>query len=199
MRLTCVAGTWAWTPAKPLIHWWQPGSAFCGQALPAGACLAATTPFVWSTNRDGLLETAHRDWYAGGVNLLTYLVPPLCPESRVLPADCVVVAHSHGGQVALYAAAEGLKIDTLVTVATPVRGDMKDVIAEARPNIRFWRHLHGTWRDYVQVLGSIGDGIFGIHRAFPQADENITVRGVTHSAFLNDPQYFERWRKEWLV
>jgi pimeloyl-ACP methyl ester carboxylesterase len=201
MKLSLVAGTWAWEPTKPdNVHWWQPSSAFCGVLTRAQLELVSSKrPFIWTTNANGIFENKHLDWRAGGVNLYAYLVPDLCPDKRIPPAETMVIAHSHGGQVALYAAAEGLKIDTLITVATPVRSDMSAIIEAARPNIRHWRHIHGSWKDYVQIAGSLGDGTFSFRRAFKQANENIEVRGAAHSDFINQAQYFPRWEREWLT
>jgi pimeloyl-ACP methyl ester carboxylesterase len=199
VRATLVAGTWAWKPGDSRIPWWQSGSPFCACLAAAGIPVVSTKrPFIWSTDLD-MRQDSHMDWRAGGVNLYAYLVPDLCEDRRLPPEQTLVIAHSHGGQVALYAAAEGLKIDTLITVATPVRGDMAAVIVRARPNIRFWRHIHGGWKDHVQLLGGLLDGRFSLRRAFPEADENVEVSGATHSEFLNDQvKYLERWRGEWL-
>lgn len=196
--VTAVAGTWAWRPDDP-TRWWQPTSAFSQYLFANGYdYVSRETAFVWSTDENGVFDHKHSDWKAGGANLFAYLVPPRCPDRRVPPAECNVIAHSHGGQVALYAASMGLKIDMLITVATPVRGDMVKVIEQARPNIRHWRHIHGSWKDYVQVLGSIGDGTWGIHREFTAANENILVRGCSHSEFLSSAAFYPRWVGEWL-
>lgn len=200
MTLTLVAGTWAWKPDQQLERapWWMPGSAFADMLEAAGHTFAAPVPFIWSTNKDGIFEDRHMDWRAGGANLATYLRPPRCPDKRVPAGEVNLIAHSHGGQVVFYAAAdEGLEIDTLITVATPVRADLANVIRRARPRIRRWIHLHSNWKDYVQAGGSLFDGFFGIRRTFELADQNIEVKGVAHSAFLNDPQLFGRW-PEWL-
>jgi len=135
------------------------------------------------------------DWRAGGASLYAYIVPPLCPEQRIPPGDTHVIAHSHGGSVALYAAAAGLKIQTLLTVATPVRRDLRSVIDAARPNIAYWAHVHSDCSDWWQVLGEAFDGRLGIYRAMAQADLNIKIPQAGHSALLHDPRYRDEWTR----
>ena len=196
-RLTLIPGTHAWQPAQT-SQWWHPASTFVRYLAQAGFPLVSHEPFVWSSDVDGIFgDRGHSDWRCGGANLYHYLVPVLCPDKRLPPEETVIIAHSHGSQVALYAAAMGLQIDTLITVAGPVRGDMREVTARARPQIRRWLHLHSDHSDYMQWLGAIGDGTLGIYRAQPLADENVKVPQVGHGGLLNDPAQWYRWR-EWL-
>ena len=195
MQLVLVAGTDSWKPNASKPAWWEPTGDFASyvNGLPGMQLIDRQRPFVWSTDLDGSpFESSHRDWKAGGLNLFAYIVPPRCPEHRVPVDETLVVAHSHGMQVALYAFAAGLQ-GALVTVAGPVRKDMADVAAAARKNITWWRHIHSDHSDWWQVLGAIGDGRLGIYRAHPLADDNVKVVDVGHSSLLYDPCLFERW------
>lgn len=165
--------------------WWKPGSSFCDAAGAAGIQFAdALDPFQWSGDVDGtildhFLGRRHRDWIAGGDALRWYAHVKVPPIGTILQ-PVSVVAHSHAGQVALYSAASGLITDTLITVATPVRSDMHEVMARARPYIRRWIHIYGGWRDYWQLLGARS-----LRRTMPLADQNIQEPGVGHSELLN--------------
>lgn len=154
--------------------------------------LDATRPFIWSTRLGGVGfgDDDRLGWKAAGVNLFAYVVPPRCPDRQVPPIETIIITHSHGLQVALYAAAEGLKIDTLIDVAGPVRRDMAYIARTARQNIRFWAHLVGGKRDLWQVAGALFDGHLGIVREHPLADTNTRVPGAWHGGPLRDPALF---------
>jgi hypothetical protein len=180
-------------------EWNHLGSAFTRFMLRRGFVSIeerAASPFVWSTDLD--LGRSHRDWQAGGRALLYYLVPPLHPHLRLPPGRTRLVAHSHGGQVALYAASYGLKVECLVTVGTPVRGDMREVAEAARPNIKRWLHLYSP-RDLTQILGSLFGGGFRVRRRMPLADLNREMpKG--HGDVLRDPSVMHAWVDDgWLA
>lgn len=194
-----VAGTWASRRTGEWSEVSSPFSGFLQQHGCANLCAKADVPFEWTTNLD-LFPPRHDDWKAGGAALFYFIVPPLHPEFRVPPEETVVITHSHGLQVALYAAAMGLKIDRLIDVAGPVRKDMMDVAKTARPNIRRWLHLHSDFSDRMQWLGELFDGHFGIVREHPLADENDGVRKVGHGGLLRDPNDFHFWGdRGWLT
>lgn len=171
--------------------WWHPGSPFMQALIAAGIRPAdISDPYVWCTNLDGLFGS-NKVWEAAGSALRWYA------QAKIRHYPVSIVAHSHGGQVAAYAAAHGLYVDKLITVATPVRKDMEDVYRAASMNIGSWYHLHSD-SDFWQVLGALRDGAWGIHREMPYADMNLMVRNVNHSEFLNP----EMWEKnnwwDWL-
>lgn len=149
----------------------------------------------WSTQLQGLwFLTGSKVWYRTAVDLAQFLqdVPY---EARNL------IAHSHGGQPAIIAAAFGLRLRTLTTVGTPRR---RDVPAEqARPNIGYWQHIHDQGRDWIATLrrlGQIGDGTFSRERRFLiPGVTNIGVKGIGHSAVLRDPEAIKMWETQgWL-
>lgn len=129
-----------------------------------------------------------RDWYAGGRALLEY-----CERDGNPSAPGLMVAHSHGGWVAVHAAAFGLKIPVLVTIGTPNRGDMKDVIRRARPNIQYWVHVYARDKDFVALLGQLTDGVWSLDRAIAEADRRVPLAGIDHSLLLVDPRSFHHW------
>lgn len=157
---------------------------------------SAMLPFDWSNDLD--LGDGH-DWPAGGASLFYYLVPPLHPEYAWPSKETVLVTHSHGLQVALHAAARGLKVDRLLDLAGPVRKDMMPIANRARPNIRRWMHVHSDHSDRWQWLGEFLDGHFGIVRQHPLADRNISVADVGHTSLLREPKQFHHWVNHGLV
>lgn len=186
--LVCVPGTWGFDGdlARLGIDWWQPDSRLAQYLATQGYVNQfAPRTFTWSTALD---IGKPLNWKSGGITLFVWLVPPLCPEQRVRPDDTRVLAHSHGGQAALYAAGvAGLKIQSLVTVSTPVRRDvLRDVMPAARENIGHWTHFYSEW-DWTQAAGSVLDGRLGVFRQMPDADVNIMVPKAGHSKLLHDP------------
>lgn len=156
----------------------------------AGIPLERAFIFRWSTDLDGVWGKDEQ-WDVGGYNLYAEAVPPLAPE-RAIPSDeLVIIAFSHGAQVAFNAFAYGMK-GHLITVNPPVRSDIFPVIDKARPNIRRWLNLYGNWKDVWAVLGAIGDGHFGLRRQFPQADVNTMVPGP-HGDALRNPAHYPEW------
>ena len=178
--------------------WWRHGSPFCVALTAMGGTIAdSIEPFQWSGDLDGtlldhLLGRRHRDWIAGGEALRWYAHLKVPPVNGVLQ-PVSVVAHSHAGQLALYSAASGLIVDTLITVATPVRGDMHDVMKQARPFIKRWIHLYDGWQDYIQLLGARS-----LRRTMPLADANIQEKHVGHTGLLNPVLWSQRGWWKWL-
>jgi hypothetical protein len=197
----CVHGTWGadFDGGEP-NQWWESGSPFCVYLGAHGVNAACEEPFIWSGNVDGVSKLwpwnwfrspEFRTWKASG-RALGYYMRGLPYEGRN------VLAHSHGGQVALCAAAHGVTMRRLITIGTPVRKDMQSTIDKARPHIARWLHIIDPQDDDVQVYGGIGDGNLGVNRLFAQADAIGTMNGG-HSSILNDPKRFDFWRSRgWL-
>lgn len=199
--LIIVPGTWEWPSATPT--WYDADSPFAGYLTTHGWAVATgadARPFVWSTRATGYqlwdkilrrTDQMHADWAAAGANLYAWVVPPLAPDRRIPPAQTTVLTHSHGLQVALYAAAMGLKIHTLIDICGPTRRDYDERdLRTARANIGYWWHLHSDRSDWWQVLGSLGDGTpRGITRANPLADLNQQLPSAGHSKLLKDPTW----------
>lgn len=204
-----IAGTEGWGDA-----WWQDGSPWMTTLANANCrplrqeTLRGPRPFRWSTDLDGMeplaalrnairgllrrhkLAVVHRDWQAGGEACGSFL-------AGVPYARRNLISHSHGGQVGIYAGLDR-SIRTLVTIGTPVRGDMQQVYEEARPNIGY--HLHicdDTW-DLWGTLGQVFDGDVTLHRVFPKTwafgpDLTLTLRAIGHGKVLRDPREIRRW------
>lgn len=192
MIVVGVAGTWAWKSA-----WWQDGSPFWRYMERRGVYPARINglPFRWSTDLGGtwkFWQTRHSQWEAGG-DALAYYLDALPEQHRI------VLAHSHGGQCVAYAAALGVKIDRLVTVATPVRADMDGTWRLARTAIRQWTHVLDSEGDKTAFWGAFGDKRLGNQRHFDHADANVKIADIGHSGLLSDPAHFHWWEDAGLI
>lgn len=205
-----VPGTWAWSHhdgTRP--RWYKAGSPFV-QFLEDHEIevLSKARPFVWSTDLNGAWigggRKQHSDWAAGGQSLSWYLDPAFPQVGlSLLPEQRQIICHSHGLQVALYAAASGCEIQTLVSVCSPIRRDMMDVAIAARPRIRCWIHLYSDWSDLTMLWGEVFDGVFKIERHAHWyddhgemrvwADESLGIPGVGHSGLITEPDRFHLW------
>jgi hypothetical protein len=197
MAAILVAGTNSWDN-DGAVDWFVPGHNF-GKMLRAHGVEVASDgplPFIWSTDVDGVIgdRKNNTDWAAAGAALSYF--------TRMTCGDCSVdmVAHSHGLQVALYAAANyGVKIDRLISMGSPVRKDMEKIAKEARLHIKQWLHVHSDTSDRWQWLGELFDGKLGVVREHPLADRNDFVPKVGHSELLRDPNQYHFWKeKGWL-
>lgn len=197
-----IGGTWSWNGSSK-GQWYDTGSPWSANMRGHGfehhhLLTGAPRPFVWDTDVDGnqfwrrLFRKAPSvtGWQSAGMNLLNYCVPAIAPDRCIPPCELHVIAHSHAGQVVAFAAADGLKINTLITVSSPVRADLTEVYRRARPNIGFWLHIHSDQSDRFQWLGEVGDGHLGIVRNHPFADQNNSYQAVGHSQILNDMTLF---------
>lgn len=203
MRTVLVSGTHGWRGTNDR-SWYSQGSPFVTFLQQQGVDVVFTPegqPFIWSTDLGGVGfgKDDHAVWSSAGMNLFWYCVPPLCPEKRIPPNELAVITHSHGLQVALYAAAAGLKIRVLIDVSGPVRKDMRSVAKKARPNIYFWDHVHSDASDRWQWIGSMFDGHLGIVRQHPLADVNTMIPHAGHTGTLEQPELFKVWNEEGLI
>lgn len=150
--------------------------------------------FEWSGGLWGVPWDSGKDWYDPAKALWYYL--------RALPFwDRNLVAHSHGGNVALLTA-EYLPIRTLITIGTPVRKDICAVAAKAlaKGYIGSWHHVYDKSRDRIQWLGQMFDGRWFGDRAFglPGMTDH-PLKGIGHSKILHQPELFHHWRDEGLI
>lgn len=184
-----ILGTWAYDGTPDAGEWWNPGSPFSHYLAMYGLeYLEPDEPFIWDGHIDGI--DGKRVIWTAAASQLAYRLKRLPLERRNL------VAHSHGGQVALLAA-NLVGINRLVTVATPVRLDMRPSVLGASI-LGGWRHLYSTgWTDYMQLLGSLFDGAWSLERRFlVPTCQNIGIPGgVGHSRLLTDPTVFDWWVK----
>lgn len=176
-KVILIAGTWGLSSD----FWWRPGSELW-QLLKHHGCemAAADDPYIWSTALDGL-RGENETWICAAAALRWF-----CGAKGIERPN--IVAHSHGGQVALLAS-EKMQIGTLITVATPVRDD---VLAHSKPaNINRWIHIHTNGGDRMQIAGELGDSKLEPKREMPGAG-NIYEPNNTHSGLLEVKLWQER-------
>ena len=178
-----ISGTWGLSSDD----WWKVASPFWQMAKAHGLDMAAPDdPFIWTTALEGV-KGDNREWICAAAALRWF-----CEAKDIERPN--IIAHSHGGQVALMAAGQGLLIGTLTTVATPVRNDILEALdtpAGRRENIARWYHIHTGAGDTMQLAGSLGDGEVNARRKMPPPAENIYEPDNTHSGLLE----VELWRK----
>lgn len=157
--------------------WWKPDSDFASMLFNHRIRVSdQEDPYEWSTTLDGVFGK-NIVWETSGNALRWYA------QAKTQHYPISAITHSHGGQVAAYAAASGVHFDRLVTCAMPVRDDMDEIYAKAKKNIGRWTHIHSDV-DVWQILGALRDGKWGVHRALKYADTNITVPGLQHRDFV---------------
>lgn len=187
MKYLPIAGTNAWRD-----KWTRADSPF-GLMMKAEGfepLLAGGRQFRWSTGLDGLFGD-DREWEAAS-DAAYFFLRDSAYEDRNL------IAHSHGGQVALILAASGFHIRTLTTVGTPPRENIP--VAAAEENIGFHQHIYDVHRDLWGWLGQVGAKQLHFERSFANAHVvNFPVAGISHSTLLRDPKRFHYWKDNgWL-
>lgn len=193
VQYAAVAGTHG---ARTALDWSHPHSPFA-QALRGYGCSPLRDDpracFEWSTALDGI-DDQHLDWQFAGKALYRHFVPALGDQQPTIPPSATnILCFSHGLQVVAYACGEyGLQVNGLISVGSPIRGDLLDLYARAASNIRRHLHLHARKRDFWQVAGALFDGRWGIHRQHPFA-KNVGIPDG-HGAILRDPKLFPLWR-----
>ena len=148
-------------------------------------------PFRWSTLLDGLVGE-NLTWEAGADALCYFL-------DRVPIYDRNLIAHSHGGNVALMALASGLQVNTLTTVGTPRRHDVDYLTASRR--VSFWQHIYDRKIDWIAWLGMWGDRSVDLDRGFHDVPGclNLPIDGISHSKVLRDASSLHYWHDNgWL-
>ena len=201
-KVLLVPGTWS-NYRSTVPEWWQPGGAFYeflrGQDFEP---IGADNPWQWTTDLNGMFwqRARHTDWQAAGSSLWQYLVPPVTGPERetYIPIrDRNLIIHSHGLQPVLYACANGLRVNNIITVGSPNRRDMWEVAHKARPNIHYWVHIAdpSLWANKWGWLGAMFDGEFKWPPRWSHllANINIAVHGTGHSNVLRDPEKFPLW------
>lgn len=150
--------------------------------------------FEWSGGLWGVPWDSGKDWFDASRAFWYYLRP-------LHYLDRNIIAHSHGGNVALLAA-EYLPIRTLITVGTPVRGNVREAAkrALAKGYIGQWHHVYDRRWDLVQRLGMLFDGRLGGSGAFDlDGMTDHPLKGIGHSAILHDASLFDQWISEGLI
>lgn len=221
MRYVAIAGTWAQRDpldaVDPWRDWWHPYSHWSATLRTAGHEPLRPDPYIWSTDLDGtwwqraMQRRRYGDWLAAAFALCYY-----CGHRPVVRHDEIdahhraqgwrpgrkytgvrlkpwLIAHSHGGQVALLAVGKlGLPVAGVITVCTPVRRDVLDVagpISQAP-----WVHIYSDDADRWQWLGEWGDGVLRIARQMPAPAVNLDAAiSHGHSGLLTTPEGIRTW------
>lgn len=197
MNPVLVAGTSSWKNDNR-IDWYWPGHAFGEFLVEQGVSplFDGDKPFIWSTELSGIpmfSKNSKSDWAAGAAALAYYVIA--MKDRRA--GETAIIAHSHALQVTAYAAAiHGLKINTLITVGSPIRKDMSLAYERLRANTKYWLHLYSDWSDRWQWFGELFDGHLGIVRQHPLADENVCTPGVGHSDLLRERDRYHLWKEK---
>ena len=127
-----VHGTFAATST-----WWQPGSNFWSHINNfTQNVYSGSNPFYWTGNNN------HKDRVIGSQNLISW-----CKKHPFKEID--IIAHSHGGNVCMYASSLGLKIRKLILLGTPIR-------LEYLPDLKNIKKIHNIFStgDLVQKPGT---------------------------------------------
>ena len=190
--------------SNPIEHWWHVTSAWFRFMTKLGyEPFRSDREFHWSGDIDGLGgmwryvlfwrcwmrkydRPQHRDWYSAARHLVDYI------NGRG-DRFFLTVAHSHAGQVALYAAAMGVKFPVLVTVGTPSRHDMRSIEDKAIENIGLWVEVFDAEKDMIAIGGQLGDGAISSDRTHRHSHIKIPLVDVSHSRILRDEDKFEHW------
>lgn len=192
-RVLLVQGTHSYGRSTEL-QWWQCGSPFCEFLKAEGFEIIGAPPdepYFWDTDLDGVglfgRARRHASWIDAGDKLALY-VRHLMRARRIRLADVNIIAHSHGLQPVAYACARfGLEINSLLSISSPPRADLRETYLAALPRIRRWRHVYSDGGDRLQWLGTLFDGHRGIVRKINLPGVlNVHVPRVAHSRLLND-------------
>lgn len=192
-KVGTISGTWG-HGGQGSYGWWRPPSVFIANLKNAGLELVDEHDyFDWSTDLDGV-ESDHTNWKTAGKALYWWWVAHGRPPLSLL-------GHSHGPQNIAYALQYSISLDDpmrlhhLVTVGTPVRGDMRTVWAAAEPLIEDHTHIYTEELIKLpddleyQKLGSLPlQHDFPFTRAMPWASRNVEVMPATTHHGLMWPQ-----------
>lgn len=166
-------------------QWWREGSPF--RQFLAAHDFDVLGVIEWSGNVV-IAPQIERDWYYGAENVIDALsCVPL--EARN------VIAHSHGGQLAILAS-QDVPIRRLLTIGTPNHCG----IEYDGSMIERWRHCIDKKFDKWGVFGSFAGWALHWNRRMPATKaENVLMPGVRHGGLLEDPALCERWEHDGLI
>ncbi len=100
----------------------------------------------------------------------------------------ILLTHSHGLAVGVFAAVAGQKFSTFLSLSGPVRADMAFWRSRARPNIDRWvQATDPTGDDRTILEGEAFDGHVGWNLELPEADVNLSAPHQGHSGLTTDP------------
>ena len=196
--MICLGGTWDWDDnTKP--RWYKSNSEFSlFMSMNGFHHVFPNMALEWSMEIDGIplpAHTKHSNWKSGAKATLYYTQLTEIPLHKRN-----FIVHSHGLNVILYACGQyGLKINNLISVASPIRNDMAEVADIARDNIEKWLHIRDSRTDWMGTLGQVFDGKISWDRSNKWADDEDIVQGISHSKIIRDKTCFHLWlERKWL-
>lgn len=177
--------------ATDAADWSNPASAFARFLRPHGLTPVRERAFSWSGGLSGvpfLDPVFGRDWEAAA-DAFAYYCAPLAYDARN------VIAHSHGGQAVLLAAANGVRLRNVILIGTPVRRRIeRDVAPRAVRQIARTLHVTAARWDGWGLAGALFDGRLTLRRTFRVPGiVSEQVRGIGHGGVLRDPALFPLW------
>jgi predicted esterase len=201
--IVIVHGTWAhgvpFWPWPPKSTWWQWPKPFplhldgIVQDAVYKAVSGGSSAFKWSGGNN------RTDREQASVKLKNW-VDTVKPSTD--PRKLIIVAHSHGGNVALLAACKkGLKIDHLILLGTPIRFDYPI-------NLQNISVIHNVYSlgDYVQPFGAVSSlGLTsyarGDARTLGDCKEvaNVLFDGNPGHTQLHDDSLWKTNKMNWLL
>ncbi len=168
-----IGGTWAGHRDPDNIQWWDYvrmntfSDVFCKVYDLEGYA------FEWSGDLKASRWRWNKPWKKAALGLIE------CMDYACMETPPVVVAHSHGGNVALEAISRGLEVDHLITLATPPRAGVPQPILPSGL-IDKWTNIVGTC-DWVVRAGMLMDGRIST-KTTHKAANNIVLPGESHTS-----------------
>jgi|TARA_R110002110_G_scaffold411_2_gene1693 hypothetical protein len=160
-----IGGTWSGELQEGETQWWEywkPTFAreFCDHSKLTGFS------FQWTGDLKVTRWSWKKPWEKAADRLKWTLM-----EAHI--SRPVIVAHSHGGNVALHALARGVECSHLITLGTPPRVGVPTYKGR-------WTHVVGT-RDWTTRFGMLLDGRVSTATTHKDA-HNIVVKKESHSS-----------------
>ncbi len=175
-----IGGTWAGHLDEEEVHWWEYWKKGTFAKEFADRSHTNGYAFQWSGELKAFRWCWSKPWKEAAKKLIAEL-----EEAMIYTPT--IVAHSHGGNVALHALDMGLECDHLITLATPPRAGVPAYRGK-------WTNVVGT-RDWVVRAGMLMDGRVSTKTTHKTA-LNLVVKGATHASVHN----CDTWEKNhiWL-
>lgn len=178
-----IGGTWG---RKNQNDWYKAGSWFENMMNSHGHQRVGRKLRFWSHGLSGTFGCGNDRlvWEFGGEVLNSWSI-----EHGPSPSQLIIIAHSHGGQVAAFALAGGVECHTLITIDTPIRDDMTEVWEAGVENRVEHNHLFGTgWASRMRIFGQRRFG-----RRMPTSTKNTGISGGHNGMVTESSKYLAQW------
>jgi alpha-beta hydrolase superfamily lysophospholipase len=182
-----IGGTWSGHLEKGEVQWWEYWKKHTFAHTFLKNAHARGYSFQWSGELKASRWRWNKPWKDAADRLREHLDLAMIEKP-------IIVAHSHGGNVALNAIHDGLEVDHLITLATPPRAGVPSPILPSGP-IKRWTNIVGT-RDWVVRAGMLMDGRVSTATTHKAAN-NIVLPGETHGSVYSLATWnkHDLWRK----